>query len=96
MSAKLTVTVAVDLDSRSVAIRPAGTLTHENVRGLLAVVHRAERTLPGFAVHVDPGHVSAASGDAFEDLRVAGALILPLPDRRRDSRRSERRTRFAA
>lgn len=96
MTAKLTVTVAVDLDGRSVTVRPSGTLTCENVRGLLAVVHRAERTLPGFAVHVDPGHVLAASGDAFGDLRDAGAVVLPLPDRRPGWHRSKVQARTAA
>lgn len=76
MTAKLTVTVAVDLDTSCVTVRPSGTLTSDNVRGLLAVVHRAERTLPGLAVQLDLEHVVTRSPGAFGDLRDSGTTIL--------------------
>ena len=40
MATKLSVTVAVDMDAATVTLRPAGRLTHDNVRALLAVVGR--------------------------------------------------------
>lgn len=76
-TARLTVTVAVDLDAACVTVRPAGTLTSENVRGLLAVVHRAERTLPGFSVHLELEHLLAQSRSAIDHLRDSGAVVLP-------------------
>lgn len=96
MTAKLTITVAVDLDSNSVTVRPAGTLISENVRGLLAVVRRAERTLPGFVVGLDLSHVLAASRDALGDLSGSGAVILPSPDRPGGWRCAAIQARYAA
>lgn len=77
MTAKLSVTVAVDLDVTSVTVRAAGTLTCENVRGLIAVVRRAERTLPGFAIILDPGQLHAGPPEAFRVLRESGARTVP-------------------
>ena len=68
MTAKLNVTVAVDLDASFVTVRPAGTLTCENVRGLIAVVRRAERTLPGFEIILDLSQLRSGSPAAFRML----------------------------
>lgn len=77
MTAKLSVTVAVDLDVASVTVRAAGALTWENVRGLIAVVRRAERTLSGFAVLLDLSQLLACSPEASRILRESGAQTVP-------------------
>ncbi|MET3952786.1 hypothetical protein [Arthrobacter sp. UYEF36] len=89
MTAKLNVTVAVDLDAFSVTVGSAGTLTCENVRGLIAVVRRAERILPGFEVILDLSLLHAGSPAAFRALGECGARTLPphpVYDRRPNSR----------
>ena len=77
MTAKLSVTVAVDLDVTSVTVRAAGTLTCDNARGLIAVVRRAERTLPGFAILLDLSQLHAGSPAAFRVLRDSGERTVP-------------------
>jgi hypothetical protein len=77
MIAKLTVTVSVDLDATAVTVRPVGTLTSENVRGLLAVVHGAERTLPGFVVYLDVRHLHTGSQKALGALEESGVTAFP-------------------
>lgn len=77
MTAKLGVTVAVDLDVASVTVRAAGALTRENVRGLIAVLSRAERTLSGFAVLLDLSQVLACSPEASRILRESGTQTVP-------------------
>ena len=77
MTTKLAVPVAVDMDATTVTLRPAGGLTPDNVLGLLAVVGRAGRVLPGFAVHVDLDLLHTGSPEALRTLRESGAKILP-------------------
>jgi hypothetical protein len=76
MPAKLSVTVAVDMDSASVTLRPAGSLTPENVQGLLAVVRRAARVLPGFGVLLDLDQLHVGCPEAFRALSQAGARTI--------------------
>lgn len=76
MTTKLNVTVAVDLDVTAVTVRPAGRLTTDNVRGILAVVHRAERTLPGFSIQLDLNHARTNSSAALRALGQSGATIV--------------------
>lgn len=73
MTAKLSVTVAVDMDSAAVTLRPVGKLTSENVKGLLAVVRRARRVLPGYDVQLDLDHLQTGSLEAFRALSESGA-----------------------
>lgn len=73
MTAKLAVTVAVDLDAAAVTLRPAGRLTSENVQGILAVVRRAGRVLPGCDVLVDLDQLHIGSPDALRVLSESGA-----------------------
>ncbi|HSN38189.1 MAG TPA: hypothetical protein VLT34_17730 [Arthrobacter sp.] len=84
MTAKLAVTVAVDMDSAAVTLRPAGRLTSENVQGLLAVVRRARRVLPGFDVQLDLDQLHAGSSEALRTLLASGDRTLAplhrLPD----------------
>lgn len=77
MTAKLAVTVAVDMDATTVTLRPAGRLTTNNVRALLALVGRAGRVLPGFAVHLDLDLLHTESVEAVRTLTESGAHILP-------------------
>ncbi|MET1154176.1 hypothetical protein [Arthrobacter sp.] len=77
MTTKLAVTVAVDMDATTVTLRPAGRLTPENVRGLLAVVGRAGRVLPGFAVQLDLDLLHTDSPEALRALTDSGARTLP-------------------
>lgn len=77
MTTKLAVTVAVDMDATTVTLRPAGRLTPENVRGLLAVVGRAGRVLPGFAVQLDLDLLHTDSPEALRTLADSGAKTLP-------------------
>jgi hypothetical protein len=89
MTAKLAVTVAVDMDTTSVTLRPAGRLTPNNVRALLSVIDRAGRILPGFAVHLDLDLLHTESPEAFRTLTESGAQILlphPLDAQHRDRR----------
>jgi hypothetical protein len=80
MTTKLAVTVAVDLDASSVRVRPSGRLTSDNVRGLLAVVRRAERILPGFAVQLDLDQLRCDSPEALRALTDSGVETLaPYP-----------------
>lgn len=77
MTAKLAVTVAVDMDATTVTLRPAGRLTPDNVRALLAVVGRAGRVLPGFSVQLDLDLLIAISPEALRTLTESGATTLP-------------------
>lgn len=74
MTTKLSVTVAVDLDLATVTIRAAGLLNAENISGLLAVVSRAQRTLPDFVVRLDLEHLRSACPDALHRLQQSTAL----------------------
>ncbi len=77
MTAKLNVTVAVDPDVAVVTVRSAGTLTCENVHGLIAVVRRAEGALPGFAIILDLSQLHTGPPDAFRALTESGVQTLP-------------------
>ncbi|WP_427170433.1 hypothetical protein [Arthrobacter sp. 92] len=76
MTAKLAVTVAVDMDATTVTLRTAGKLTPNNVRALLAVVGRAGRVLPGFAVHLHLDQLHTSSPEALHALSGAGVTTL--------------------
>ena len=76
MTTKLAVTVAVDMDATAVTLKPAGTLTRDNVRGLIAVAHRARRVLADFTVHADLDRVHAVVPEALQDLADAGVETL--------------------
>jgi len=69
---RLSVTVSVDLDALTVTIRPAGTLTEHNLEGLVALWHRAERTLPHCTVHLDTAFLRYGSDDAHAALSRTG------------------------
>ncbi|RKR29843.1 hypothetical protein [Arthrobacter oryzae] len=86
MTAKLAVTVAVDMDATTVTLSPAGRLTSDNVRALLALVGRAGRVLPGFDVHLDPGQLHPGSPDALKTLSGAGVKTLTAQRSRRTRR----------
>lgn len=77
MTAKLAVTVAVDMDATIVTLRPAGRLTPNNVRALLALVGRAGRVLHGFAVHLDLDLLHTGHPEAVRTLTDSGVRILP-------------------
>lgn len=77
MTAKLSVTVAVDMDFAAVTLRPAGKLTSENVRDLLAVARRAGRVLPGFDLQLDLDQLHTGSPEAFRALSDSGVRTLP-------------------
>lgn len=81
MTAKIAVTVAVDMDVRHVTLKPAGSLTDHNVRALVAVARRAERVLPGFTVCLDVGMLHGVSSGALRVLADAGIEALPAPPR---------------
>lgn len=72
MTAKLSVTVAVDMDFAAVTLRPVGKLTSENVQGLLALVRRAGSVLPGFDLQLDLDHLHTGSPEAFRALSDSG------------------------
>lgn len=76
MTTKLVVTVAVDMDATAVTLKPAGTLTRDNVRGLIAVAHRAQRVLADFTVHADLQRVHCIAPEALRDLADAGVKTL--------------------
>lgn len=76
MTAKLAVTVAVDMDAAAVTLRPAGTLTPENTPYLLAVAQRAKHVLPGFDVLLDLDQLHIGSPAALRALSDSGALTL--------------------
>jgi len=69
VTTKLSVTVAVDLDLTAVTIRVAGLIDTENVRGLLAVVNRAEHIFPDFVVRLDQERLHSASPETLDLLR---------------------------
>jgi hypothetical protein len=96
MATKLAVTVAVDLDAAAVTIRPAGSLTSENVQCLLAVVHRAERTLPGFAIRLDGSDLHVGSPEALSVLEGSLGVAVPQPVRDAPRRSSGRAMETAA
>ncbi|WP_458113518.1 hypothetical protein M1D88_05225 [Arthrobacter sp. R1-13] len=98
MATKLAVTVAVDLDVTAVTLKTAGTLTPENVRGLIAIARRARRMLPSLTVHVDLGRLRAVSPEALQALADAGLSTLrPGPvETRHGSRFLRREGRLAA
>ncbi|MGO4435192.1 hypothetical protein AB4Y88_18450 [Paenarthrobacter sp. RAF9] len=73
MLAKLSVTVAVDMDAAAVTLRPTGRLTPKNVQGLLAVVRRATRVLPGFDVLLDLDQLLVDCPETLPALSQAGA-----------------------
>lgn len=75
MTTKLSVTVAVDLDLTSVTIRVAGLLNSQNVGGLLAVVKRAQRTLPDFTVRLDLENLRSVAPEALHLLRQSAAVL---------------------
>lgn len=77
MTAKLAVTVSVDMDATVVTLRPAGRLTTNNVRALLALVGRAGRVLPGFAVQLDLDLLHTESAETVRTLSESGAQVLP-------------------
>jgi hypothetical protein len=77
MTTKLSVTVAVDMDFAAVTLRLAGKLTSENVQGLLAVVRRAERDLPGVDLQLDLAHLQTGSPEAFRTLSDSGVRTHP-------------------
>ena len=77
MTTRLAVTVAVDMDASTVTLRPTGRLTPNNVRALLALVGRAGRVLPGFAVHLDLDLLQTGSPEAVRTLTESGVKTLP-------------------
>lgn len=79
MTAKLAVTIAVDLDAAAVTLRPAGRLTSENVHGILAAVRRAGRVLPGCDVRVDLDQLHISSREALHVLSESGVETRHLP-----------------
>lgn len=94
MTAKLAITVAVDMDATTVTLRAAGRLTPNNVFALLSVAGRAGRVLPGFAVHLDLDLVDTGSPEAVRTLTESGAQVLP--PHPFDARHGYRRPDFAA
>ncbi|MDN4645240.1 hypothetical protein [Arthrobacter sp. PsM3] len=98
MTTKLAVTVAVDMDATTVTLRPTGRLTPNNVRALVALVGRAGRVLPGFAVHLDLELLHTNSPEALRTLTESGAKTLPpYPlDARFGYRRPDLATKLAA
>lgn len=76
MTAKLAVTVAVDMDVASVTLRPAGRITPENVHGLLALVPRAKSVLSGFDLLLDLAQLYVVSPEALRTLSESGAELL--------------------
>ena len=76
LTTKLAVAVAVDMDATIVTLKPAGRLTADNVRALVALVGRAGRVLPGFEVHLDLNHLHVSSPGALRTLSGAGAKAL--------------------
>ena len=98
MTTKLAVTVAVDMDATTVTLRPTGRLTPNNVRALLALVGRAGRVLPGFAVHLDLDLLQTASPEALRTLTASGAKTLPPHplDARHGYRHPDRTAKLAA
>lgn len=76
MLAKLSVTVAVDMDAAAVTLRPTGRLTPKNVQGLLAVVRRATRVLPGFDVLLDLDQLLVDCPETLPALSQAGARTI--------------------
>lgn len=98
LTAKLAVTVAVDMDATTVILRPAGRLTLNNVRALLTLVGRAGRVLPGFAAHLDLDLLHTGHPEAFRTLTDSGVRILPPHplDARHGYRRPDLTTKLAA
>lgn len=86
MTAKLAVTVAVDMDATTVTLRPTGRLTPNNVSALLALVGRAGRVLPGFEVHLDLDQLNTSSPEALHALSSAGVTIITAHHRMRTRR----------
>ncbi len=72
MNTKLDVTVSVDPDSWSVALKPLGDLTARNAVALLTVARKAAEVLPGFSVAVDLSQTRTASPAALTVLTAAG------------------------
>lgn len=77
MTAKLAITVAVDMDATTVTLRAAGRLTPHNVFALLSVVGRAGRVLPSFSIYLDMDLVDTGSPEAFRTLTESGAQVIP-------------------
>lgn len=86
MTAKLAVTVAVDMDATTVTLRPTGRLTPNNVSALLALVGRAGRVLPGFEVHLDLDQLNTSSPEALHTLSSAGVTTITAHHRMRTRR----------
>lgn len=76
MTAKLAVTVAVDMDATTATLRPAGRLTPNNFRAVLALVGRAGRVLPGFAVQLDLDLLHSGHPEAVRTLTDSAVRIL--------------------
>lgn len=76
MTAKLSLTVTVDMDAASATLHPAGRLTSENAHGILAVIRRAGRVLPGFTVLLDLDQLHIGSPEALRTLSESDAKIL--------------------
>jgi hypothetical protein len=95
MTKKLAVTVAVDVDTPAVTLKPAGVLTDDNVKGLVAIAHRAERLMPDCDLHVETTRLLAVSPGALRVLSEAGIETteapplggrgVPQPEQRQDS-----------
>ena len=72
MNTKLDVTVSVDPDSCTVALKPLGDLTARNAVALLPLARKAAEVLPGFSVAVDLSQTRTASPAALTVLTAAG------------------------
>ena len=72
MNTKLDVTVSVDPDSWTVALKPLGDLTARNAVALLPLALKAAEVFPGFSVAVDFSQTRTASPAALPVLAAAG------------------------
>jgi hypothetical protein len=79
MTKKLAVTVAVDVDAPAVTLKPAGVLTDENVKGLVAIARRAERLMPDCNLHLETVRLRAVSPGALQVLAEAGIETTEAP-----------------
>ncbi|WP_427170882.1 hypothetical protein [Arthrobacter sp. 92] len=103
MTSKLDVTVAVDIDSRTVTVTPTGHLTLHNVQALTPVAQRAASLAPDLTLVLDLRTLSGmepAAAQLLKSSEPAGARILrpagahPAENRPANAhlRRSHRRT----
>ena len=72
MNTKLDVTVSVDPDSWTVALKPLGDLTARNAVALLPLARKAAEVFPGFSVAIDLSQTRTASPAALTVLAAAG------------------------